>query len=169
MLIGGAPNERIYFATDTNVFAPLMGCALAIAVHEKRLAPPSRNLSSLSTSALVLAACIPWPYDDRRLLYATVPVAVIATIAVHAALFEPLEWLENPVLRWFGTISYGLYLWHFMLISLPWEKLISAPPLVGMIVSPIALAWISWRFVEAPLLGTRGAKRTPHGPLLPSI
>lgn len=115
----GAAFDRIYLATDTNAFAPLLGCALAVGIHEKRIPRPSRNLSALSTTALVLAAFIGWPFFDRRLLYFTVPIALLAAMAIHGVLFSPALWLENPVLRWFGKVSYGLYLWHFLIISLP--------------------------------------------------
>ena len=156
-LVTGATHDRIYFATDTNAFAPLLGCALAIAIHENRIPKPTRNVSTLSTVALVLVACIPWHYYDRRLLYLTLPVAGLAAVAIYGALFRPAEWLQNPVLRWFGKISYGLYLWHYMMISLPWEQLVPVPPFVPMIAAPIVLAGLSWRFIEAPFLGRRPA------------
>ena len=168
MLLTGAPHDRIYFGTDTNVFAPLLGCALAIGVHERRLWTPTARVGGLAAVGVIVAACIPWHYYDRRLLYATIAVALLATIAVHACLIKPALWLENRVLRWFGTISYGLYLWHYMMISLPWERLIPFPPFVGMIGAPIALAWISWRYVEAPLLGKWPVARVPQEPLLTS-
>lgn len=159
-LATGATHNRIYFGSDTNAFAPLLGCALAIGIHEKRLPRPTRNVSALATASVITAACIGWHYYDRRLLYLTVPLAVLATVAIHGALFEPAGWLENPVLRWFGKVSYGLYLWHYMMIALPWEQLLPIPPAIPMIAVPIALAGLSWRFVEAPLLGRK--PRTEH-------
>jgi peptidoglycan/LPS O-acetylase OafA/YrhL len=102
-----------------------------------------------------MAAAIAWHYYDRRLLYLTVPVAVLAAVAIHGALFKPAVWLENPVLRWFGKVSYGLYLWHYMIIALPWEQLLPIPPEIPMVAVPIALAGLSWRFIEAPLLGRK--------------
>jgi len=161
LLVTGASHDRVYFATDTNAFAPLLGCALAIGFHEKKIPASTRNISALSTAALIITAFIPWHYYDRRLLYGTLPVAVLAAVAIHAALFTPAPWLENGVLRWFGRISYGLYLWHYMLIALPWERL-PTPPLLAMIATPIAAAWISWRFVEAPLLGRRPGTPGPR-------
>jgi peptidoglycan/LPS O-acetylase OafA/YrhL len=158
-LTTGAPHDRIYFATDTNAFAPLLGCALALGLHERRIPQPTHNMSVLSTVALILAACIPWHYYDRRLLYFTLPVAILAVLSIHGTLSKPTLWLESPVLRWFGKVSYGLYLWHYMLISLPWERLLPIPPVIPMIVTPIALAAMSWRYVEAPLLGRRARGR----------
>jgi peptidoglycan/LPS O-acetylase OafA/YrhL len=155
LLVSGATHDRIYFGTDTNAFAPLLGCALAIALHERRLPAPGRNVSSLSAVLLILVSCIQWQYFDRRLLFGTLPVAILALVAIYGALLRPATWLENPVLRWFGKISYGLYLWHYMMISLPWEQLLPIPPILPMIAVPIALAGLSWRFVEAPLLGRK--------------
>ena len=157
LLTAGAPHDRIYFATDTNAFAPLLGCALAIGVHEKRIPAPTRDVGLLSTAGLIVAACIPWHYYDRRLLYLAIPVSALAAFAVYGALFTPSEWLQHPVLRWFGKISYGLYLWHYILIGLPWENLRPVPPLVLMIAAPVVLAWLSWHFIEAPLLRDRSA------------
>ena len=172
LLVTGAPHDRIYFATDTNAFAPLLGCLLAIGVHENRIPAPTRNVSALSVGALILAASIPWHYYDRRLLYGTLLVGLLSAIAIHAALFKPATWLENRALRWFGKISYGLYLWHYMMISLPWERLLPLPPLLPMIAAPIALAAMSWHFVEAPILH-KGSRTRPvaikEAPLAPSI
>jgi peptidoglycan/LPS O-acetylase OafA/YrhL len=151
LLAAGADNLRVFFSTDTNAFAPLLGCALAIAYHEGRLPTPSANMSALATAALLAAASIPLDFTDRRLLWGSIPFAALAAVAIYAAIDRPATWLENRVLRWFGMISYGLYLWHFMLISLPWERL-PMPPMVGMVGAPIAMAWLSWRFVEAPIL-----------------
>jgi peptidoglycan/LPS O-acetylase OafA/YrhL len=156
-LATGATHNRVYFGTDTNAFAPLLGCALAVGIHENRIPKPTRNVSALATASVIVAACIAWHYYDRRLLYLTVPIAVLAAVAIHGALFKPAIWLENPILRWFGKVSYGLYLWHYMMISLPWDQLLPIPPEIPMVVVPIALAALSWRFIEAPLLN-----RKPH-------
>ena len=42
-----------------------------------------------------------------------------------------------------------------MLIALPWENLRPVPPLLPMIAAPVVLAWLSWHFIEAPLLRDR--------------
>jgi peptidoglycan/LPS O-acetylase OafA/YrhL len=154
LLLAGVPDIRIYFGTDTNAFAPLLGCALAVGYRENRLPAPAPNQAALSIAAVLFAASLPLHYSDRRVLWATVPVALLSVVALHAALSSPPAWLENPVLRWFGMISYGLYLWHYMVISLLWDRL-PIPELYGMIATPIAAAWLSWRFVEAPLLRAR--------------
>lgn len=154
-LATGATHNRVYFGTDTNAFALLLGCALAIGLHENRIPKPTRNVSALATASVIMAAAISWPYYDRRLLYLTVPIAVLSAVAILGALSRPAVWLENPVLRWFGKVSYGLYLWHYMMIALPWEQMLPIPAAIPMIGVPIALAGLSWRYIEAPLLGRK--------------
>jgi peptidoglycan/LPS O-acetylase OafA/YrhL len=61
--------------------------------------------------------------------------------------------LSHPVLRYFGRISYGLYLYHF---PLAWLMFCQGyrPVHIALVVIPlsIALADLSWRLLEAPLL-----------------
>ena len=143
--------RRIYYLTDTNAFAPLLGCALAISHHQGRLRRVGRNASGLAVAALVAFSMLPWDSSDRRLLYLAVPVALLAVVAVWSALETPISWLENGLLRWFGKISYGLYLWHAILIPLPLQGL-GIDPLVPMVLVPVAVAAASFYLLEAPLL-----------------
>lgn len=160
LLTVGAPDVRISFGTDTNAFAPLLGCALAIGFHEQRFLPARNNVSALCTAALIAAACLPLHYTDRLVIWLGVPVAILAALAVHAALTAPASWLETRALRWFGTISYGLYLWHFLIIPMPWHRM-PLRPLFWMMVVPVVVAWLSWRLLEEPILRSR-PDRIPH-------
>jgi peptidoglycan/LPS O-acetylase OafA/YrhL len=152
LLLGlGADNIRVFFATDTNAFALLLGCALAISYAQGRLSSLDRTASAMSVTALILASTLPWEFSDRRLLYGAVPVALVSVAAVWSALRTPTGLLRVPILRWFGRISYGLYLWHFVLISMPWERL-PLPPIVPMVAIPIAAAAASYYWIESPVL-----------------
>lgn len=151
LLTSGAPDVRVSFGTDSNAFAPLLGCALAVGFHENRFKIAGKNASAFYTAGLIGVACIPLHYTNRLVIWLGVPVAILATFAIHAALTAPVSWLETRPLRWLGTISYGLYLWHFLLIPLPWERL-PLRPLLWMTVVPLLVAWLSWRYVEEPLI-----------------
>ena len=79
----------------------------------------------------------------------------------------PLAWLNrtvlsNPVAVWFGKISYPLYLWHWPLLSLAmlWnnEETPAGPVRLGLVLLAIALAWLTYRFIELPIrVGNLGA------------
>ena len=150
LLVGGG-NVRVFFSTDTNAFALLLGCALAITYLERPPREMGPSISTISVGSVILASTIPWDFADRRLLYLAIPVAALAAVAVWALITTPSTWLEFPLLRWFGRISYGLYLWHFVLISMPWERW-PMPVTLPMVLTPIAAAAISYYFVEAPVL-----------------
>jgi peptidoglycan/LPS O-acetylase OafA/YrhL len=151
LLLVEADVRRVYYLTDTNAFAPLLGCALAISHHQGRLRAIGRNASALALAGLLVFSMLPWDSADRRLLYLAVPVALLAAVAIWSALETPVSWLENRLLRWFGRISYGLYLWHAILIPLPWQDL-GIAPLIPMVGVPIAVASASFYLLEAPLL-----------------
>ncbi|MCA0405690.1 MAG: acyltransferase [Proteobacteria bacterium] len=62
--------------------------------------------------------------------------------------------LRAAPMRFFGKISYSLYLWHWPVLvyaDLAGEGGLSLPLRLAMIVLAIALAWLSYRFVETPL------------------
>ena len=79
----------------------------------------------------------------------------------------PLAWLNrtvlsNPVAVWFGKISYPLYLWHWPLLSLAllWnsEEMPAGPVRLGLVLLAIALAWLTYKFIELPIrVGNRGS------------
>jgi peptidoglycan/LPS O-acetylase OafA/YrhL len=62
--------------------------------------------------------------------------------------------LSNPILMWFGLISYPLYLWHWPLYSFA-RILLQGPPSVEIRVSialiSIVLAWLTYEAVEKPI------------------
>ncbi|WP_294054009.1 acyltransferase family protein [Sphingomonas sp.] len=56
-------------------------------------------------------------------------------------------------LRWVGLISYSLYLWHWPLIvftEYATEARLAGWLQLAVIAASFLLAWLSWRFVEAP-------------------
>ena len=62
--------------------------------------------------------------------------------------------LSNPIIGWFGTISYALYLWHFPLLFLlrqlrpgPTNK----PLTIFVVVLSIIIAWLTTKLLEIPI------------------
>jgi hypothetical protein len=65
--------------------------------------------------------------------------------------------LDHPVMRWLGTRSYGIYLWHWPLVVLTGGGDDPRPVKVVMTAAlAIALGDISYRFVERPVMTRTG-------------
>lgn len=70
--------------------------------------------------------------------------------AVHRA-------MESPILGWLGKISYGVFLWHLLLLELI-RPALGIPEFSGgflvlwpaTVAATLVAAWVSWRFVETP-------------------
>ncbi len=158
-------SARAYYGTDTRAFGFLLGGALAV------LWPMVRPIS-LGSKGKVAAALggglgavgllwlyysayefLPWLYPWGFLL------TDLFTILMIVAVVAPEGWWErvlgNPVLRWIGTRSYAIYLWHWPLVSLfrpgaecRWPGWVCA---VGHITLTFLLAEWSYRVVENPI------------------
>ena len=61
--------------------------------------------------------------------------------------------LSHKVMVWIGMISYSAYLWHQPLFAFARHTTLVEPPLIVMLAlaaASLALAWLSWRFIEQP-------------------
>lgn len=148
---GDGSDARVEFGTDANAFALLLGATLAIGRLEGRIGRGSRVGTALAIAAMVGIANLPVHFTDASFRWGVIPVAVLSVVAVAGATTETIPWLEWAPFRWLGRISYGLYLWHFLLISLPWEDW-PIRPLFWQVVTPLLVASLSWRFIERPWL-----------------
>lgn len=93
-------------------------------------------------SNLFITPSILWPS-------AVTLVPVLATVAILSFNVE-FSFFDNPVIRFFGNISYSLYLWHW-----PWYILfkyfgfISWSSIVLVIILSVLSAYLSYRFIES--------------------
>ena len=186
--------DRVYYATDTHSDGLLIGCALAF-WQVSSGATSRRPPKGLAPAASWLGASvllILFAAGQQANAPIEIPLAVLATAAIVGGVI----WDRTPARlerflcsRWarhIGRRSYGLYLWHFVLISGA-EALMA--PITGLFPSAsgprilfatvIGLAAtaafvasdLSYRFVELPALrlkrrfsisgvGTAGPGRT---------
>lgn len=151
---GGGSDARVEFATDANAFAFLLGATLAIGRLEGRIGRGSRLGAALALAALIGISNLPIHFTDPSFRWGAIPVALLGAVAVAGATTVNIPWLEWRALRWLGRISYGLYLWHFVLISLPWDAW-PFRPLFWQIVTPLLVAAVSWHFLERRWLQPR--------------
>lgn len=97
--------------------------------------------------------------------------AVVGLVATHVG-HRSLAWLRARWLVRVGVISYGLYMYHFILLSLggdvmrSWRGHGSMIVDVVMLAASYVLAVVSWERVEKPILGLkdRFAYATPAAP-----
>lgn len=163
--------SRIYFGTDTRAAALLVGVALAFVWQPWRHAD-NRWLrrSAIPTDLLGLGALVgvtlwmlhlsefgSFLYQGGFLLVAlTTAVLIAATVHPHAHLNRLLG---IAPLRWMGTRSYSIYLWHwpvFMITRPELDVALDGLPLLALRFGvTIALAELSYRLVEQPV--RRGA------------
>lgn len=162
---------RVYVGTDTRLSGLLLGAALALWWTPTRLHRESTNrvatyvLDGLGIAGLVvLAICFmrvnefdPFVYRGGFLVVDVATLVVVAVVVHPAArLGAVLGW--EP-LRYLGTRSYGLYLWHWPIFQLTRPDLdLSLPGWLITVIRLVALVVLteaSYRLVEAPF--RRGA------------
>lgn len=164
----GATPERLYNGFDTRAYTLLVGCAVAISLAfemaGRKLLALLKLAGALSALTLVMFAV----NADWRSPYMYVlgfPCVAICTSVTIAALTHQgsvpsmlHRVLEARPLVYLGKISYGVYLWHYLVFrALPATSLSGMPLIklgVGMLLS-LVLATLSFFLLERPFLRFR--------------
>jgi peptidoglycan/LPS O-acetylase OafA/YrhL/lysophospholipase L1-like esterase len=171
--------SRVYYGTDTHAAGLLIGVALALvwSPWQLRRATPGRwcgpALDAIGALALgYLALCFLRVHDYDLALFhggylwlALASAAVIAVVAHPSARLGSL--LAQSPLVWLGLRSYSFYLWHWPVLALTRPGLdVSLPRGVLIplqLLAVLALADLSYRFVELPFRGKRKLFSLPDG------
>jgi peptidoglycan/LPS O-acetylase OafA/YrhL len=165
----GIDPTRVYEGTDTRAFGLLVGAALAMVWPSRRLRTDLTLrrrllLDGAGVVGLVVIALLIWRTNQYSpfLYRGGIVLLSVATVSVVAALAHPASWLGPALgwapLRWLGVRSYGIYLWHFPVIVLTTptvQRKANLPLEILQVGATIAVAALSWRFVEEPI--RRGA------------
>lgn len=151
---------RIYFGPDTRFYQLLIGCALAIYVDicqqdtRLRLIKIRGWHAVLAFMALIIMVCIA---EDETALsyYLFMPATVLATATLILHIISPEPSLIKQIFefRWLvllGRISYGLYLYHLVILILFLHGL-NQRFFIGIPIS-IAVSLVSFFFYEQPIL-----------------
>ncbi|MDO7906374.1 acyltransferase family protein [Paenibacillus sp. JX-17] len=161
-----ADPSRVYYGTDTRLFGLLIGAALAVVWPSAKLKSgvsrqASRLLNGTGVTALLLLAAGCWytnEYDPflyrGGLVLFSLVTAVLVAVLVHPAC--RLGWMmAAKPLRWIGERSYGLYLWHYPVITLSTPQIdtngVSWQRVVLQVGLSLLLAGLSYRYLEQPI------------------
>lgn len=162
----GLDPSRVYYGTDTRVFALLIGALLALLWPSRKLSaelsPRQRRKLDATGGAALLAVlamiCLSNQYQSSLyygglLLFSIISAVLVAVLAHPASRLGSL--FSIGPLRWLGVWSYGIYLWHYPVITLTNPAVNTGGVNVGLAIIQtglcIFLAAVSWYLVEEPL------------------
>lgn len=132
----------------------LVGCLVAFLVEDRPRQSPV--LAYISTAVFIACAYFESVGLAPRELTLPVVSVTVPFLILHLAFGQgPLVRLfAAPVLVHLGVLSYGLYLWHYMVLAamgmLGYRNGLTMT-LIAAAITYVA-AWLSYRFVESPLL-----------------
>lgn len=165
-----AANSHIYFGTDTHSSGLFIGAALAVAWKPRNFRSrvsqsAKRFINSVGFGSLgfLLLAFLFVNELTGQFYLISFPLVGVATGLLIASVIHPAsilaQWLSNPVVQWIGTRSYGLYLWHWIVIQVlrPGYDLNWATwQVIALQIAIMAsVTEFSYRFIEMPV--RRGA------------
>jgi peptidoglycan/LPS O-acetylase OafA/YrhL len=173
----GPPVARVYFATDTRADALSAGCLVGLLVSlrpgpQGRWGRAALRVGAWLAVAALLAQVLWVHFRDSYLYYFGFPVVNLsAAVLIAALLWSPpplLKWvLETRPLCWLGRISYGTYLWNYVVT---WLVLSRGPSMTAQPWKSTPIIWaatlvlgaLSHYVIERPFLrlGRRLARRT---------
>jgi peptidoglycan/LPS O-acetylase OafA/YrhL len=164
-LIGGVGTAYVYNAFDTRFDNLGMGCLLAICAERPWFVVLARAAGRRAWLPLVTLGLLLWSRVGMSTAYHyslgfTVDAVLIAVLVVQLLQLSQRvlwSWLEHPVVRYLGVISYPLYLYHIWGIGAGHQLrfLPASLQLVVGVFASIALASGSYFVIERPFLALK--------------
>ncbi|HUW79222.1 MAG TPA: acyltransferase family protein [Candidatus Nanopelagicaceae bacterium] len=157
--------SHLYFGTDVHCVSLFLGAALAIAWVPKNLSADiswsARNfIDFMGFSAFVgIIAMYLFASETNVDLYRVAfPLMGLLAAIMIASLAHPASRLavlfSNPVFRWIGTHSYGIYLWHWVIFQVTRPGVDVSGSFASSVFRTavvLVVAEISYRFIEVPV------------------
>lgn len=125
----GMDMTRLYYGTDTRIYALLLGAALGLYLARHSSSKETGSFRKWSISLLYLAALffigagyvlldgqLPQVYQWAMGAYTLVFLLLLLWTADRNLPFGRL--MDNPLFRWIGKYSYGIFLWQYPVIFL---------------------------------------------------
>jgi peptidoglycan/LPS O-acetylase OafA/YrhL len=157
-----------FYLLPTRAWELLVGAFVALYMARPRSGPPTPAMTAQLGSAVGLALvtyAVFW-YDKQTPfpgLYALPPTLGAALIILFASPQTAVgKLLASKPFVSIGLISYSAYLWHQPLLALAKYKMghpHDQSILLMLAAASLALAWLSWRYVEAPFRNPKAFTR----------
>jgi peptidoglycan/LPS O-acetylase OafA/YrhL len=147
-----------FFLLPPRAWELLVGCILALGVLPPLTGRRARQGASLLGLILILVAGGAFNKNVTFPGWAAMAPCLGAALIIHAGSATDIpdtpvgRLLSSRLLTFVGLISYSLYLWHWPLIVFFKSQfgLPSHPEQVLLATASIAIAVLSWRYVESP-------------------
>lgn len=145
-----------FFISPSRFWQFLTGSLLALTSTQIRINRTISELIALTGLGLLLASCL-WYSDYTSFpgINALLPTAGAAMLILGARAPSTMSnrLLSSTPARFFGDISYSLYLWHWPIIV--FYKLYVNPELdpvttVGLFIASVIVGYLNWKYVELP-------------------
>jgi peptidoglycan/LPS O-acetylase OafA/YrhL len=167
ILYAGPDNtNRVYYGTDTRMFAILLGVALAFIWPATKLKAklPQRERYLINGVGFVSLAVIAWlfvtlsgqstmTYRGGMLVFTLFSALLVAAVAHPAGILNRV--LTNRLFTWIGKRSYGIYLYQFPIMIFYEAKVtISAHPVLNALIEAaliLIVSDLSYRYLERPM------------------
>ena len=165
-LIGsGVPWSRIYYGLDTRVDGFLLGGVLAMLWQRSNDMLYRKRWLNIAWQGCFLALFVlvmnwnPWEVQYFAWQQSVIILLSCGTLVALASPFDtPVKrLLSSRPLRQLGLMCYGIYLWHWPIVWLLVVRTHLKPLAVLGVVLPttLALAYLSYRYIESPILSRR--------------
>lgn len=161
----GVGTNRLYFGTDTHSQGLLVGSALGLLIPPGRMSgaissPARRWLDRIGLGAMAALVILMVVLSQAMAVTWRIGFALVAVLSglIVLVVIHPASRLAKALgcrpLRWLGTRSYSLYLWHWPIIDLTRPhvdvSLSGAPLLVLRIGLMVVATEGSYRLIEQP-------------------
>jgi peptidoglycan/LPS O-acetylase OafA/YrhL len=162
-----ATETRLAFGTDTRIDSLLYGCVLAVCGNpmldrwEGSQALWQRWLFPAGCAGLLLAIVYraPWFRETLRPSLQGLSLIPVFVVAIRYPAWGPIRVLNTKIFRWFGLMSYSLYLGHQVVLFAVRQQT-PDHPLLGVTLAfglSVALAVAIHRLIEKPAARARKA------------
>lgn len=149
---------EILIRTDARLDSLLMGALLAVCFRYIQVSTKMLRWGAYASLPVFVLIAYQGPESPFFYTIGFTIVAMLAFIMIYAAVEQ--AWginriLEHKWLTFIGQISYGLYLWHFVVFTFLSKHFFVGPRVmrisVGLLIT-FAITLLSWFFVEKPFL-----------------